>query len=66
MTSRAPFYHVGDRVSRRGEPTSGRVQVVTYDQAAGSFRYIVKWDMGPTTQHDGRDLSSAPLPMQYP
>ncbi len=60
---RQPKFGVSDRVTGAGEQT-GRVQDVTY--RGDSFRYLVKWDLGPTTPHDEAELHPATLPPQYP
>lgn len=61
-----PKYEEGGRVAKQGEPHSGRIQAVTYDNAAHEFRYMVKWDSGQTTSHLESDLAHEPLPQQYP
>ncbi len=61
-----PKYAPGGRVSKNGEPHSGRVQSLTYDPKAQTFRYLVKWDSGPTTSHLETDLQHEPLPPHYP
>lgn len=57
-----PKFEAGQRVLRTSE--EGRVQHVGY--AEGTFRYLVKWDNGPTTTHDEGELAAAPLPPHYP
>ena len=61
-----PKFAPGSRVAKRAEPRSGRVQGVTYDRKAEAFRYLVKWDFGPTTSHLENDLAHEPLPEKYP
>lgn len=57
-----PKYEVGQRVRRTDE--EGRVQQVSY--AEGVFKYVVKWDNGPTTSHVESELAPATLPPHYP
>lgn len=61
-----PQFSPGDRVAKKGEPHSGRVQAVSYDQGAKTFRYMVKWDGGPSTLHLETELVYEPLPPHYP
>lgn len=61
-----PKYPPGGRVAKRGEQQSGRVQSGTYDRKAKTFRYLVKWDFGPTMSHLETDLMHEPLPERYP
>ena len=63
---REPKFPPAGRVAKQGEPHSGRVQSLTYDQNARTFRYLVKWDNGPTTSHLETDLQHEPLPAHYP
>lgn len=60
---RQPKYGVADRVTRAGD-AEGRVQGVTH--TGTTFRYLVKWDVGPTTPHDEAELNPATLPPHYP
>jgi hypothetical protein len=57
-----PRFEVGQRVTRTSE--EGRVQSVTF--AGDDFRYMVKWDNGPTTVHVEGELAAAQLPPHYP
>lgn len=57
-----PKYEVGQRVIREGQ--EGRVQNVAFQ--GDTFRYDVKWDNGPTTNHIEADLAPAKLPPHYP
>lgn len=59
-----PEYAVAERVIR--EQQSGRVQSIAYDADVKSFRYMVKWDLGPTTSHLETELTHVPLPTHYP
>ena len=59
-----PKHGAGDRVSTSGDGQEGRVQGVTY--SGDTFRYVVKWDVGPTTTHDEAELRPAQLPPHYP
>ena len=61
-----PKYGLGERVAKKTGPHSGRVQSITYDGAAKQFRYIVKWDNGPTTSHLEDELVHEQLPEHYP
>lgn len=58
-----PKYGTGERVVR--EQQNGRVQSVAYDADAKTFRYIVKWDLGPTTSHLETELNPISLPTHY-
>ncbi len=61
-----PQFSQGGRVAKKGEPQSGRVQGVSYDPAAKTFRYMVKWDVGVMTPHLETELVHEPLPAHYP
>jgi hypothetical protein len=56
-----PKFECGQRVTRAGE--EGRVQ--DGFPADGTFRYIVKWDNGPTTVHVEEELRHVQLPPHY-
>jgi hypothetical protein len=57
-----PRFETGQRVTRTAE--EGRVQHVTYSE--NEFRYLVKWDNGPTTTHVEGELAPSALPPHYP
>jgi hypothetical protein len=57
-----PKYEVGQRVIK--ERQEGRIQDVAFQ--TNTFRYNVKWDNGPTTNHTEEDLAPATLPPHYP
>ena len=57
-------FEPGQRV-RMGGDSDGRVQGGYYDADRRTFRYIVKWDNGPTTTHDEGELAPAQLPPHY-
>lgn len=59
-----PKFETGERVSRQGKQ-EGRVQAISFDVDAKSWRYIVKWDLGPTTNHLEDELEHASLPTHY-
>lgn len=61
---KGPLYGPGNRVSKKGEQQSGRVQSVTI--GSNGFRCNVKWDFGPTTLHDEGDLQPERMPEHYP
>lgn len=62
MQNGQPKYGVGDRVIREGQ--EGRIQNVAFQ--GETYRYDVKWDNGPTTNHTEDDLAHATLPPHYP
>lgn len=46
-----------------GDGQEGRVQSVSF--VGDTFRYVVKWDVGPTTPHNEAELRPAVLPTHY-
>lgn len=56
-----PKFEVGQRVIRAAE--EGRVQCGYFSD--GTFRYMVKWDNGPTTTHVEGELAPAQMPPHY-
>lgn len=62
----APAFATGQRVGHRGEEQVGRVQGVTWDAGTREFRYVVKWDVGPTTPHLESELRASEIPTHYP
>ncbi len=59
----SPKYGPGQRVVKKGEQQTGRVQSVAFDRV---FRYLVKWDRGFESTHDEADLLPGQLPPSYP
>lgn len=59
-----PRFGAGERVTHLGEGHGGRVQSVS--MGPNGFRYLVKWDVGPTTIHDEADLQPREAPVHYP
>ncbi len=58
-----PNHGPGDRVTTSGDGQEGRVQSVSF--VGDTFRYVVKWDVGPTTPHNEAELRPAVLPTHY-
>lgn len=61
-----PAFEQAERVFTQSNEQGGRIQSVAYDAEARAFRYLVKWDNGPTTPHLEGELRPAPLPPHYP